>query len=137
MSGLARILAGHHPVGVYQWHNHLPEQEIRHAVGHAGWEFGYVDGWTHQDKETFLDAVAEGLSFEAHFKPNFDSLIDCLRDIAKPTVVLWDGWGPLAREDGQAFSVALDVFTERAGEDPAFGVLLRGEGPPISIPSLD
>ena len=85
----------------------------------------------------FLDAVAEGLSFEAHFKPNFDSLVDCLRDVAKPTVVLWDGWGPLAREDEQAFSVALDVFTERAGEDPAFGVLLRGEGPSILIPSLD
>ena len=114
MSGLARILAGHHPVGVYRWHNHLPEQEIRHAVGHAGWEFGYVDGWTHQDKETFLDAVAEGLSFEAHFKPNFDSLVDCLRDVAKPTVVLWDGWGPLAREDGQAFSVAEKVKAERA-----------------------
>ena len=28
-----------------------------HAVGHAGWEFGYVDGWTIEDKETFLDAV--------------------------------------------------------------------------------
>ncbi len=137
MSGLAGILAGHHPVGVYQWHNHLPEQEVRHAVEHAGWDFGYVDGWTHQDKERFLEGVSEGLALPDHFHASFEAMVDCLREVARPTVVLWDGWGPLAREDEQAFKIALDVFTERAGEEPAFGVLLRGEGPSISIPSLD
>jgi hypothetical protein len=137
MSGLAGILAGHHPVGVYQWHNHLPEPEVRHAVEHAGWEYGYVDGWTHQDKHAFLEGISEGLALRDDAPSNFDAMVDRLRDLAKPTVVLWDGWGPLAREDEQAFKVALDVFVERAGENPAFGVLLRGEGPSISIPSLD
>ena len=137
MSGLAGIIAGHHPVGVYQWHNHLPVPEVQHAVEHAGWGFGYVDGWTHQDKEAFLDGIAEGLRFPEHFGRNFDALVDCLRDVDEPTVVLWDGWGPLAREDEQAFKVALDVLIERAAERPPFGVLLRGDGPAVDIPSLD
>ena len=42
-------------------------------------------------------------------------MVDCLRDVAKPTVVLWDGWGPLAREDEQAFKVALDVVHRARG----------------------
>ena len=62
---------------------------------------------------------------------NFDALADCLLDVVDDTILLWDGWGPLARDDPQAFSVALSVLGTRvnAEREGAFAVLLRGDGP--------
>ncbi|MEP6815975.1 MAG: barstar family protein [Marmoricola sp.] len=137
MSGLAAILGGHHPAGVYQWHGAMPEAEVKHTVEHAGWDFGLVDGWTHPDKAGLLAELAATLSFPVWFGHNFDALADCLRDVTEPMVVLWDGWATLARVDGNAFEAALDVFMERAGQTPPFAVLLRGDGPEVDVPSLD
>ena len=61
MSGLAKILAHHHDPGVYRWHAAFPADEVAHAVEHAGWRFGYVDGWHHQTRHEFLAAVGEAL----------------------------------------------------------------------------
>lgn len=140
MSGLAGLIAGHHAPGVYQWHAAFTPEDVQHTIEHAGLRFGYVDGWTHQDKSSFLTAVGSALAFPSYFGKNFDALTDCLRDIDGPgTVLLWDGWGPLARADLRAFEIAVDVFGGRAVEDPAnpFTVLLRGDGPAIEVPSLD
>lgn len=46
-------------------------------------------------------------------------------------MLLWDGWGALARRDPRAFSVALAVLAGRVDSergDP-FCVVLRGDGP--------
>ncbi len=140
MSGLAGFLAGHTTPGVFRWHSAATPEDVRHTVEHAGWRFGYVDGWTHQDKGALLDAFAQTFAFPDYFGRNFDALLDCLRDLSEPTVLLWDGWGPLAREDKQAFDVAVDVLNQRAGENSAahpFAVLMRGDGPDLSVPSLD
>jgi Barstar (barnase inhibitor) len=137
MSGLAGILGGHHPAGVYRWHGAMAGAEVKHAVEHAGWSCGVVDGWTHQDRVGLLTELAATLDFPARFENSFDGVADCLRDVIEPTVLLWDGWGPLAREDDHAFEAALDVFMERAGQTPPFAVLLRGEGPEVDLPSLD
>lgn len=137
MSGLAGILGGHHPAGVYRWHGAMAEAEVKRTVEHAGWTCGVVDGWTHQDKAGLLAEVAATLEFPAWFGHNLDALADCLRDLIEPTILLWDGWGPLAREDEHAFEAALEVFTERAGQTPPFVVLLRGGGPEVDVPSLD
>ena len=58
MSGLAALLAGHTPPKVYQWHNAASVEDVRHAVEKAGWSFHSLDGWTIEDKETFLKATA-------------------------------------------------------------------------------
>ena len=58
MSGLAALLAGHNPPDMYQWHNAAHVPDIEHAVEHAGWKFVYLDGWTVEDKESFLKATA-------------------------------------------------------------------------------
>ena len=84
------------------------------------------------------------LDFPDYYGQNFDALADCLADVtagdSEGWVLLWDGWGPLAREDERAFSVALSVLGGRVNADKGgrFAVLLRGEGPDIEgVPSLD
>jgi RNAse (barnase) inhibitor barstar len=139
VSGLAAVLAGHHEPGVYRWQEAFEPADVGHTVQHAGWRFGYVDGWTHQDKGGLLAEVGRALAFPDWFGQNFDALADCLTDLSGPgTVLLWDGWGPLARADRQAFDIAVDVFADRSAERPdsPFVVLLRGEGPEVDIPLL-
>ena len=95
-------------------------------------------------KAEFLAAVGEALAFPDYYGQNFDALADCLADVtagdSEGWVLLWDGWGPLAREDERAFSVALSVLGGRVNADKGgrFAVLLRGDGPDIEgVPSLD
>jgi hypothetical protein len=144
MSGLAAILAGHEPPGIHLWHGAFDVADVRHSVEHAGWGFGWVDGWTGADtKPAFLAAVGEALDFPDHYGQNFDALADCLHDIGRGrdgVVLLWDGWATLARADTKAFSIALSVLGSRVNDDRGvpFAVLLRGEGPVVpGIPSLD
>ena len=140
MSGLAAVLAKRTPPGIYRWHGAFGISEVQHTVEHAGWSFAYVDGWHGGTKQELLDAVGQALAFPEHYAGNFDSLADCLLDVAGDTVFLWDGWGPLARHDPQAFSVALSVLGSRvnAEREGSFAVLLRGDGPdPSGITSLD
>ena len=144
MSGLAALLAGHEAPGIYQWHGAVDAAAVRHIVEHAGWGFAHVDGWTAGDsKAAFLAAVGEALDLPDDYGQNFDALADCLHDIGRGVagvVLLWDGWGTLARADERAFSVALSVLGSRVNADKGmpFSVLLRGEGPEVpGLASLD
>lgn len=140
MTGLAGVMAGHLGPGVYRWHTAFAPDHVRDSVEHAGWRFAYVDGLTHQDKATFLDAVAEALERPEHLGESVEALTDCVRDVdGKGTVLLWDCWAPLARNDKQAFDGVLDVLTGRAREEhkSPFITLLRGDGPAIDVPMLD
>jgi hypothetical protein len=142
MSGLAALLAGHNPPGLYQWHSAAHVPDVQHAVEHAGWQFVHLDGWTIEDKESLLKAAMHAFTFDDDRPASFDALSDCLADVeprdAEGVVLLWDGWRPLARHDEQAFKVALSVFGGRAHADRGgkFAVLLRGDGPPIDVPEL-
>ncbi len=144
MSGLAGLLAHHVEPGIYRWHGHFAVEDVRHTVEHAGWQFAAVDGWHGPTKPEFLEAIGEALAFPDYYGQNFDALADCLADVtvgdSEGWVLLWDGWGPLAREDERAFSVALSVLGGRVNADKGgrFAVLLRGDGPDIEgVPSLD
>lgn len=136
MSGLAGLLAGRHPAGIYRWQSELSAAEVRAPVEVAGWRFGYVDGWTAPGRAGLLTGVAATLAFPDWFGQNFDALADCLRDLPGPTLLLWDGWGALASEEPEIFEIARAVFEERSGEQPAFAVLLRGAGPAVGVPLL-
>ncbi len=140
MSGLATVLAGRALPGIYRWHGAFEPPEVQHTVEHAGWRFAYVDGWHGDTKQEFLATVGEALSFPDYYGQNFDALADCLLDVQDDTVLLWDGWGPFARADAQAFSVALSVLGTRVNAERGggFTVLLRGDGPDVpGVPSLD
>lgn len=144
MSGLARLLARHTPPGVYRWASATAPTDVEHAVAHAGWRYVGLDTWQVADKGQFLDACKQSFDFPHWVGRNFDALADALSDIRAPdgegVIVLWDGWGPLAREHPRVFEVAVSVFAsrvdfERAG---AFAVLLHGPGPSsVELPELD
>jgi len=137
MSGLAAVLARRHDPGVFLWHAAFEADEVRHAVEHAGWRFGYVDGWGSETEAEFHARIAATLGFPDYYGANLDALWDCLSDVDQPTVLLWDGWGPLARADPERFPRILRVLHDRAVEGSPFAVLLRGEGPDVDVPSLD
>ncbi|KAA1428979.1 barstar family protein [Nocardioides antri] len=137
MSGLAAVLAGRHDAGVHLWHNALHVPDIQHAVEHAGWQFGYVDGVALETKKEVLGAIGAALDLPEHYGGNLDALRDCLRDLSKPTVLLWDGWGSLARAEPEAFQKVCRVLERSADDDTSFEVLLRGPGPTDGLDSLD
>lgn len=143
MSGLAAVLAKRHDAGVFRWHAAFPPEEVAHAVEHAGWAFGHLDGWGTETKAEFLDRIAQALGFPDYFGRNFDALADCLADVGNDRdglVLLWDGWGPFARADEKAFGVAREILAGRANDERSgpFAVLLRGEGPELpDVASLD
>ncbi len=142
MSGLASLLAGWTPPGLYVWHGDLEVADVQHAAELAGWGFGYVDGRHAQTKPEFLRLVGETLQFPEWYGQNFDALADCLSDVdsGDGTVLLWDGWGTLARDEPRTFSVALSVLGGRVHADRGgpFAVLLRGVGPHVpGVTSLD
>ena len=144
MSGLAAVLARREAPGIHLWHGAFDVADVRHTVEHAGWGFAHVDGWTRAgDKAAFLAAVGEALDFPDYYGQNFDALADCLHDIGggvDGVLLLWDGWGTLARADEKAFSIALSVLGSRVNADKGvpFAVLLRGEGPDVpGLASLD
>ena len=140
MSGLAALLAGHTPPGVYRWHSAASVADIQHAVEHAGWTFRLLDGWVVEDKETFLKAVSASLQFPGHLGEDLDGLTGGLDELdmgENGTVLLWDGWSPLARQDEPTFSQVLSIFGRRTGSDRGrLAVLLRGEGPEVELEEL-
>lgn len=135
MSGLAGILAGHTAPGVYHWHTGLPSGELEHTLKVAGWSLAHLDSVV-ETKEEVLAAIGEALSFPDHYGRNLDALWDCLGDVAEPTVLLWDTWGPAAYADQGVFTKVLTVLKERAAKEPGFTVLLRGDGPDVGLPEL-
>jgi RNAse (barnase) inhibitor barstar len=143
MSGLAALLAGHGEPAVRRWAGVSDPDDVRHTVEHAGWAFGYVDGWTTGgSRPEVLAAMGRALDFGAHYGRNLDALADCLRDLPaeRGTLLLWDGWSVLARADERGFALVLRVLSERCADPVAgpFAVLLRGEGPELAgVPLLD
>ena len=134
MSGLAAVLAGRHTSGVFRWHASYDVEDVRHTVEHAGWRFGYVDGWHHQVKREVLAAIGEALAFPDYYGRNLDALNDCLGDLEGRAVLLWDGWGTVARTDAGSFDAIVEILGDWAGK---VTTLLRGDGPDVAVQSLD
>ena len=139
MSGLAALLAEHNPPSVYQWHSAASVPDVQHAVEHAGWTFHYLDGWTVEDRTTFLKAAAASL--ELSDCDSVESLSAALQDVevgGRGLVLLWDGWSPLARSENEVFEEVVAAFRGRAHATGTgkVAVILRGEGPELDLPEL-
>ena len=51
-------------------------------------------------------------------------------------MLLWDGYGPLARHDEATFAEGLRLLADRSAQEPPFAVILRGEGPALDLEEL-
>jgi RNAse (barnase) inhibitor barstar len=83
-----------------------------------------------------MEAFGAAVGAPDHFGQNLDAMWDVLRDVDGPMLLLWDEWGPIARADRDTFDQVTGLLSNRA-EQGGLAVLLRGEGPEITIPSLD
>lgn len=142
MSGLAALLAGHNPPDLYQWHSAAPVSDVEHAVDHAGWKCVHLDGWTIEDRQSFLKTAAAAFAVPDDLGDSCAALADCLEQVdcgdKHGVVLLWDGWSPLARHDEQTFDELLRVLGARARSEQGckLAVLLRGDGPALDLPEL-
>ena len=136
MSGLAAVLAGRQAPGVHRWESALDVADVQHAAEHAGWGFGYVDGAALDARADVLRAIGSALGFPDHYGANLDALNDCLRDLAGPTVLLWDAWSGFARAEPRWFGLVVEVLGDRGEAGPPVEVLLRGAGPADAVPLL-
>jgi hypothetical protein len=145
MSGLAAVLAGRRSPGVYLWRSNTPASEVAHAVQRARWHPLILDGRSVTSEEQLLDAIAATCGFPSGSGRNWDALADCLTDLSwlGPThgfLLLYDGWGMLARTEPEAWSATRSVFEDTckhwAATQTAFAVLLRGPGPDDDLTEL-
>jgi len=140
MSGLADLLAGRTPLGVYLWHAMYDVDDVRRTVELAGWSFAHLDGWVSEGADEFHAGIQQALGFPDHYGRNLDALADSLSELDHPTVLLWDGWAAWARADERTFHLALEVLGARTD---TLAVLLRVAGPDLAagpmtgVPSLD
>lgn len=153
MSGLAPVLAGREPTGLFRWAAEFTAQDLTATLEVTGWRLAALDGAYAQTKAEVLAALGVALELPDYYGANFDALADCLSDLETSTVLLWDDWGPFARADERSFSILRRILESRARDTnpsnpsnpsrpsrpikPGFLVLLRGEGPDLDIPLLD
>jgi hypothetical protein len=141
MSGLAGLLAGRRPAGVYRWESHARPADVAHAVEHAGWRYVYLDTVRVVDEAGFVREARAAYEFPERAGHDLDALPGALADVRHEhgTVTLWEGWSPFARARPSRFAVALDLLSERSRSTSggAFVVLLRGDGPAVDVPQLD
>jgi hypothetical protein len=141
MGGLAGVLAGRRPAGVYRWDSHARTADVAHAVEHAGWRFVYLDTVRAEDGMGFLQEVHTAFGLPDSFGYTFAELGDALAGVRHEhgTLTLWEGWSPFARGAATEFKAAVDVLGRRcdSAEGGAFAVLLRGDGPALGLPELD
>jgi hypothetical protein len=144
MSGLAALLVGRRDPGVYRWDSHLPATDVEHAVAHAGWRAFVLDARAVTDTQGLHSAIAAACGFPSRYGRSWDALADCLGDLswapARGWVLLYDGWGMLARTDPLGWHEVRAILARtcdrwRAAGVP-FVVLLRGPGPSEAIPEL-
>lgn len=142
MSGLAPLLAGRTAPGIYHWTSAERAADVAHAAGLAGWVVVPLDTWRIEDEPGFLDACRQAFALPADSERRLDVLGESLRDVRGTgggVLVLWDGWGPLARADRRAFDAVVAAFADRVRyvDGGSFAVLLRGPGPEgVSFPEL-
>lgn len=125
------------PPAVYRWPDQGWADNYEAQVLEAGWRSVHLDTRTRWDKSGFLAGCRSAFGFAGWFGMNWDALDDALSDVpVSPDtglLVMWRGWGPMARMYPADFAVACDVLayfvTRRAARGETVLVSLVGCGP--------
>lgn len=144
MSGLAALLVGRRDPDLYHWDSRLSATDVEHAVAHAGWRAFVLDGRMVTDVVGLHSAIATAVGFPTGYDGTWTALANQLADLSwapgRGRVLLYEGWGMLARCDPTGWESARAVLTGACAywRDAGipFAVLLRGPGPAEGIPEL-
>jgi barstar (barnase inhibitor) len=116
--GLAGILDDTVPPGVYRTPSVGPEALLQAQV--AGWQSGVLDLAAVTDRQSFLDACAEGLELPDGIGGDWDALTDRLTDLswwgeARGYLILASGWETFAGAAPEDAATAAGIFTAAVG----------------------
>ncbi|MBD0293161.1 MAG: barstar family protein [Jiangellaceae bacterium] len=145
MSGLAALLAGRRPPGVYLWQSHAAASDVQHATEKARWTPFCVDGRNAAVKSEVLARIAATCGFPEQPAADWAALADGLMDLSwapaeRGYLLFYDGWGMLAWTEPQSWREARAVFdgvcARWSGTPTPMAVLLRGPGPVDDLPDL-
>lgn len=102
------------------------------AAETAGWSIARIGPVA--SKAEALTALAQAMAFPAYFGRNLDALVDCLRDVAGPTVLVWDGWSLLTQADPGAGRAIAEILRARAAGGGFAAVLVaRPDADPARV----
>ncbi len=126
------------PPRIHRWPDPDWALSYEHQVEAENWRIVHLDTRIRWDKKGFLAATRRGFGFPSWFGMNWDALADSLTDVPPPDaglLVVWAGWGPMARMYPGDFAVATDILAEFANDRTEHAVLvaLVGPGPTVSL----
>lgn len=119
MSSLAAVLAGEEEPSVESL-----EADPSAQAEAAGWRAVHLDTGGLREKRSVLAAFGPALDFPEWYGANLDALVDCLRDLSGPTVLVWAGAADLREADPAAYDAVIDVLRSRTTAQPPFHVVL-------------
>lgn len=116
MTGLAGLLIGPAPAGVYRLRDDASVDAAVAVAEAAGWRVATAstDGVT--ERRAVFAALKDALGFPGWFGHNLDALVDCLRDVdTEPgTLLVWTGSAAFAAAAPDRFRAILAVLRDRA-----------------------
>lgn len=107
-----------------------PAAELAAHLEDRGWHVAVVSGAPTRSEA--LRAIGVALDFPAYYGRNLDALNDCLRDLERPTALVWAGWEPLAVQRADDWAALLSVLSDRVTDRqlPPFAVFCTVETQP-------
>jgi RNAse (barnase) inhibitor barstar len=129
------------PAGLY---THAGDADWVGTAASTNRQLVRIDTRMRWDKAAFLAACADAFAFPDWFGRNWDALADSLSDVVTDSgsglLVVWRGWGGMARMSGPDFTTACDILAEftarQQGFDTSVIVVLAGPGPQTGFPAL-
>lgn len=103
--------------------------DLTAGLSDHGWHVAVVSGAP--DQTEALDALGAALDFPGYYGRNLDALVDCLRDLERPTALVWAGWEPLAVQHPKAWAAIVEVLRARVDDQAAapFSVIFSVQAP--------
>jgi RNAse (barnase) inhibitor barstar len=118
VTGLATLLTGPAPAGVYRLPAASSADTARRVAEAAGWRVVDADTSAAADRRAVFAALKTAFGFPDWFGHNLDALADSLGDLdAEPgTLLVWSGSTTFARSAPDQFRAILAVLRDRAND---------------------
>lgn len=99
-----------------------PPADLTRRLRASGWTIGMLE--RAYSKDAVLRGIGQALSFPDYYGANLDALWECLGDLPRPTVLVWQGWQDFAVYHADDWARLRHVLGERVTQEPPFAVVL-------------